>query len=180
MISSLSDCQKCIFFQFHFAEYGFSHDEYDPPKTLTNFIAAIRRKSKEENLKCKWLILLDEVVIYKGKSDFSTLNLDDDDDNIELVVAVNPGGIGDTYTIIPPHDKKFITKRFTFKHRNSLEISVFLAHLKKFAKGNDYPIDENEDKELTKSCFPAIDKVFLSLFQSFISYINDMSNICYF
>ena len=82
---------------------------------------AIRKKSKEENLNCKWLILLDEVVILLGKSDFSTLNLDEYDDNIELVVAVNPGGNLGSYTIIPPQDKKFITKRFTFKHRNSLE-----------------------------------------------------------
>ena len=52
-----------------------------------------------------------------------------------------------------------ITKRFTFKHRNSLEISVFLAHLKKLTKVGYYPISEAEDKTLTESCFPAIDKV---------------------
>ena len=102
---------------------------------------------------------MDEVVIWKGRSDFSTLNLDDDD-NIELVVAVNPGGMYGSYTIIPPQDKKFITKRFTFKHRNSLEISVFLAHLKKLTGPTFYhPISEAEDKTLTESCFPAIDKV---------------------
>lgn len=99
------------------AEYGFSYNEFNAPETLKSLIEAIRKKSKEENLNCKWLILLDEVVIYYGKSDFSTLNLDEYDDNIELVVAVNPGGIVDPYTIIPPQDKKFITKRFTFKHR---------------------------------------------------------------
>ena len=95
-----------------------------------------------------------QVLRYSGKSDFSTLHLDDDD-NIELVVAINPGGIGDPYTIIPPQDKKFITKRFTFKHRNSLEeTSVFLAHLKKLTKMKStyyYPIDENDDKTLTDS-----------------------------
>ena len=104
------------------------------------------------------MILLDEVVIWDGKSDFSNLNLDDDD-NIELVVAVNPSGIDEAYTIVPPQDKKFITKRFTFKHRNSLEISVFLAHFKKLTKDSYYPISEAEDKSLTESCFPAIDKV---------------------
>ena len=150
------------------AEYGFSYNEFNAPETLKSLIEAIRKKSKEENLNYKWLVLLDEVVIYYGRSDFSTLNLDDDD-NIELVVAVNPGGIAGSYTIIPPQDKKFITKRFTFKHRNSLEISVFLAHLKKLTKEvYYYPIDEAEDKTLTESCFPAIDKVILSLFlQSF-------------
>ena len=81
------------------------------PETLNSIIEAIKKKSKKENLKCKWLILLDEVVIFDGKSDFSTLNLDDDD-NIELVVAVNPGGVNGAYTIIPPQDKIFITKRF--------------------------------------------------------------------
>ena len=86
------------------AEYGFSYSEKKTPEVLKSLIEAIRKKSKEENLNCKWLILLDEVVIWKGGSDFSTLNLDDDD-NIELVVAVNPGGINAPYTIIPPQDK---------------------------------------------------------------------------
>ena len=138
-----------------FAEYGFSYNDENAPGTLQNFIHAIRKKSKKENLICKWLILLDEVVIHWGMSDFSTLYLDED---IEIVVAVNPGGVIEPYTIIPPQDKKFIIKRFTFKHRNSLEIGVFLAHLKKLVKGN-YSISEIEDKPLTESCFPAIDKV---------------------
>ena len=128
-------------------------------------IEAIRTKSKEENLKHKWLILLDEVVIWFGKSDFSTLNLNVDD-NIELVVAVNPGGVSDPYTVIPPQNKKFITKRFTFKHRNSLEISVFLAHLKKLLSEKNefyFAIDESDDKPLIESCFPARDKVLGSL-----------------
>ena len=106
---------------------------------------------------------MDEVVIWFGKSDFSTLNLNDDD-NIELVVAVNPGGVSDPYTVIPPQNKKFITKRFTFKHRNSLEISVFLAHLKKLLSEKNefyFAIDESDDKPLTESCFPARDKVYL-------------------
>ena len=128
-----------------------------------SLIEAIRKKSKEENLNCKWLILLDEVIIWGGKSDFSTLNLDDDD-NIELVVAINPGGIGRSYSIIPPQDKKFITMRFTFKHRNSLEISVFLAHLTKLTNKLYHSISEAEDKTLTESCFPAIDKVIFPLF----------------
>ena len=145
------------------AEYGFSYNFDNAPETIKSSIEAIRKKSKEENLECKWLILLDEVVIYFGKSDFSTLNLDDDD-NIELVIAVNPGGINGSYTIIPPQDMKFITKRFTFKHRNSLEISVFLAHLKKLTISEYYPVSEAEDKTLTDSCFPAMDKVSLSLF----------------
>ena len=64
-----------------------------------------------------------------------------DDDNIEFVVAINPGGMHGAYTIVPPQDNKFITRRFSFKHRNSLEISVFLAHLKKLTKeGKNYII----------------------------------------
>ena len=86
-----------------FSEYGFSYNDFDSCCTLRSLIEAIRRKSKEENLYCKWLILLDEVIIYAGESDFSTLNLDDDD-NIELVVAVNPGGYFGAFTIIPPQD----------------------------------------------------------------------------
>ena len=123
---------------------------------------------------------MDEVVIWHGESDFSTLNLNNND-NIELVVAVNPGGIRGAYTIIPPQDKKFITKRFTFKHRNSLEISVFLAHLKKSTNQESrlwYPIDENEDKTLTESCFPALDKVILSLFGLFYLTYLIKSDFC--
>ena len=155
---------------FFLAEFGFSYDDKYAPGTLKSLIEAIRKKSKEENLNYKWLILLDEVVIWKGRSDFSTLNLDDDD-NIELVVAVNPGGMYGSYTIIPPQDKKFITKRFTFKHRNSLEKSVFLAHLKKLTTSGYYSVSEAEDKTLTESCFPAIDRVIPSIFES--SMFND-------
>ena len=106
---------------------------------------------------------MDEVVIWHGESDFSTLNLDDGE-NIELVAAVNPGGVEGSYTIIPTQDKKFITKRFTFRHRNSLEIGVFLAHFKRFTEGYHNSISEAEDKNLTETCYPAIDKVILSLF----------------
>ena len=148
-----------------------------------SFIYAIRKKSKEENLNCKWLILLDEVVIRRGRSDFSTLNLDDDDDNIELVIAVNPCGYEGPYTIIPPQDKRFITKRFTFKHRNSLEIDVFLAHLKQWTidiSGLYHPIGEAEDKNLTKSCFPALDKVIYFHFQIIECILIDQFKICSF
>ena len=86
------------------AEYGFNYDFYDAAtETLKSLIEAIRKKRKEESLNCKWLIFLDEVVINHGRSDFSALNLDDDD-NIELVVAVNPGGYFGAFTIIPPQD----------------------------------------------------------------------------
>ena len=127
-------------------------------------IEAIRKKSKEENLNCNWLILLDEVVITLGQSVFFDL-IKDYDDNIELVVAVNPVGFLRVYTISPEQNKKFISKRFTFRHRNSLEISVFLAHLKKLTLKKFCPISEAEDKTLTESCFPALDKV-LSLFET--------------
>ena len=117
------------------AEYGFSYNNGNAPETLKSLIEAIRKKSKEENLKCKWLILLDEVVIWDGKSDFSALHLDDDD-NIELVVAVNPGGLYGAYTIIPPQDKKFITKRFTFKHRKQFGNKCISSPLEEFDKIN--------------------------------------------
>ena len=162
------------------AEYGFSHQHHwNSPASLKSLIEAIRKKSKEENINFKWLILLDEVVIYHGRSDFSTLNLDDDE-NIELVVAVNPGGIAGAYTIIPPQNKKFITKRFTFKHRNSLEISVFLAHLKKLTKSTYYPVSDTKDKTLTESCFPAIDKVIQFLKFLKICILFYVSKICFF
>ena len=152
-----------IFLNFILAEYGFKYYQSNAPRTLKGLIGAIRKKSKEENLNCKWLILLDEVIIFHGKSDFSTLNLDDDD-NIELVIAVNPGGIYGAYTTFNHQSKKLLTRRFTFKHRNSLEISLFLAHLKKLTKGLYFPISEAEDKTMTESCFPAIDKVIFTIY----------------
>ena len=160
------------------AEYGFSYNDYDAPKTLKSLIEAIRIKSKFENLSCKWLIVLDEVVIVWGERDFSTLSLDDDDNNIEFVVAVNPGGIRKPYTIIPPQDKKIITMRLTFKHRNSLEISVFLAHFKKLPIFYSYyAISEANDKNLAESCFPAIDKVKICFTFSII--LHDLSNLLF-
>ena len=91
-------------------------DDFAPEiaEILNNLIETLRKKNKYENLNCKWLILLDEVAIWRhGVNDFSTLNLDDDD-NIELVAALSGGIFGMfSYSIISPRYGNFITKRFT-------------------------------------------------------------------
>lgn len=153
-----------------FSEQEFIYDHDNPPETLSNLIYAIQDKNGEENLICRWLILLDEIVIELFNSqDFSSTCLDE---NIEIVAAVNPTVLDKSFNVIPPTDKKFIFKRLTFKHRNSLEISVFLLHLKKKIKSPEvlkisttesyFPrvaIADSDDMALVESSFPALDKV---------------------
>ena len=137
------------------------------PNPLETFIDAIKKQSDKE--KCQWLILIDEVNVTYYGNNFSSLCLDD---NIEIVSAINPTTDSSAFNVIPPKDKKFIFKRLTFKHRNSLEISVFLLHFKKkmIAPGVLYSsatqlfipafaIPDSDDVALVESTYPALDKV---------------------
>ena len=150
-----------------FSEQQFNYDHGSPPKILIDLIDAITDKNDKE--KCQWLILIDEVTVRTYSSNFSSLCLND---NFEIVVAINPISFDDAFNVIPPKDKKFIFKRLTFKHRNSLEISVFLLHFKKkmIAPGVLYSsatqlfipafaIPDSDDVALVESTYPALDKV---------------------
>ena len=137
-------------------------------QNLSSLIADVNAKTYWQ-----WLILLDEVTVGIGCQDFSSLHLYD---NVEMVIAVNPTLSDEAFNIIPPKDKRFLFKRLRFKHRNSLEISVFLLHFKK--KMNDpgvlyvstfkqyviqnTSIPDSEDTALVESALPAIDKVHLA------------------
>ena len=107
--------------------YGFDFDEDEPLATLQSLINAIHTKNKKENTNYKWLVLIDEILVYRHKSDLTTLYLKK---NVEIMAAINPNGVWQS-CITPPKDKRFIFQRLTFKHRNSLEISIFIAHWKK-------------------------------------------------
>ena len=156
---------------------------------LSSLMADVKAKAH-----CQWLILLDEVTVGIGSQDFSSLHLDD---NIEMVIAVNPTLGEEAFNVIPPKDKRFIFKRLTFKHRNSLEISVFLLHFKNKmnASGVLYvftlkqymiqntSIPDSEDTALVESAFPAIDKVHLAagilLLLGFLVLKPNISPICF-
>ena len=92
------------------------------------------------------------------------------------MVAINPTKPESPAHVIPPKDKKFIFKRLTFKHRNSMEISIFLLHFKKKMKdpGALYisatnlfmpvlAIPDLDDVALVESTNPALDKVKLCI-----------------
>ena len=125
--------------------------------TLQSLINATHARNEKEKTNYKWLVLIDEIQIFKYSNDFTTLSLKE---SIEIMAAINPNRTWQS-DISPPKDKKFIFKRLTFKHRNSLEISIFLAHWKWESKQFSFADGFNgyEDESLLKSCFPAIDKV---------------------
>ena len=138
---------------------------YDPPNTLRGLIDKIKEKSDKENLNFKWLILLDELVLKRYRQDFSSM---DPNDNVEIMVAVNPIIDEKAFNVIPPRSEKFVFKRLTFKHRNSLEISIFLLHFKEKMVSLDdlynasirhFGLSDLDDVALVESAFPAVDKV---------------------
>ena len=137
------------------------------PNPLETFIDAIKKQSDKE--KCQWLILIDEVNVTYYGNNFSSLCLDD---NIEIVSAINPTTDSSAFNVIPPKDKKFIVKRLTFKHRNSMEISIFLLHFKEkmnvpgalYLSPNSsiystFAIPDSDDVALVESIYPNLDQV---------------------
>ena len=124
--------------------------------SLKSLIDAIHAKNETENNNYKWLILIDEIQVFRHKSDLTTLHLKKD---IEIMAAINPNGAWQS-CITPPMDKRFIFQRLTFKHRNSLEISIFIAHWKYESRLLDLAY-KFKDEPLLASSFPAIDKVIL-------------------
>ena len=59
---------------------------------LSSLMADVKAKAH-----CQWLILLDEVTVGIGSQDFSSLHLDD---NIEMVIAVNPTLSEEAFNVI--------------------------------------------------------------------------------
>ena len=130
------------------------------PETINRLIKAVKHKNDKENNDCQWILLVDELLARNG-DDFTSLFMLED---IDALIGVSPnslGGIHVVFEVILPNNKEIIAKRLVFKHRNSLELNVFLAHLNvHFAKEDMFtPMSSGEDMPLIDSCFPAIDKV---------------------
>ena len=130
------------------------------PETINSLIKAIKKKNEEENNDCQWILLVDELIARNG-DDFTSLCILED---IDVLIGVSPNSLdydNEAFEVILPNNEEIIAKRLVFKHRNSLELNVFLAHLN-FHFAKDYmltPMSNNEDMPLVDSCFPAIDKV---------------------
>ena len=116
---------------------------------------------EEKNQDCQWILFVDELLADQG-SDFRSLCILED---VDVLIGVSPNfmGMGFGYfRIIPPENKMIIAKRLVFKHRNSLELNVFLAHLNIYSAkefGMSQPLSDDENMPLIDSCFPAVDKV---------------------
>ena len=149
--------------QHIFAEYGFTYDKYlSKPEIINSLVRAIKKKNDQESNDCQWILLVDELLIRNGE-DFTNLCILED---IDVLVGVSPNSnSGDkVFKVILPYNMDIIAKRLVFKHRNSLELNVFLAHLNfHFSKYRMFtPMSSDEDMPLIDSCFPGIDKVISS------------------
>ena len=134
------------------------------PETINSLIKAIKKKNEEENNDCQWILLVDELIARNG-DDFTSLCILED---IDVLIGVSPNSLdydNEAFEVILPNNEEIIAKRLVFKHRNSLELNVFLAHFNfHFAKVDmATPLSSDEDMPLVDSCFPAIDKVISAL-----------------
>ena len=129
------------------------------PETINSLIKAIKKKNDQENSDCQWILLVDELIAQNG-DDFTSFCIIEDVD-VLIGVSPNSGSDGSVFEVILPNNKRIIAKRLVFKHRNSLELNVFLVHLNVlFSKEDMYtPLSNDNDMPLIESCFPAIDKV---------------------
>ena len=130
------------------------------PETISSLIKAIKQKNAKEKTRCQWILLVDELLAQNG-DDYTSLCILED---IDVLIGVSPNSSSrhSVFEVVLPNNKKIIAKRLVFKHRNSLELNVFLAHLNfHFAKERlvNTPMSSDEDMPLVDSCFPAIDKV---------------------
>ena len=130
------------------------------PKRINSFIKAIKRKNAKEKTRCQWIVVVDELRAKNGNN-FTNLCILED---VDILIGVSPNALdlkNQVFEVKLPKTKNIIAKRLVFKHRNSLELNVFLAHLNfHFVNEVMYtPLSSDEDMPLVDSCFPAIDKV---------------------
>ena len=135
------------------------------PATINSLIKAIQKKDDQENSDCQWILLIDELGA-KSDDDFTSICILED---IDVLIGVSPNSnnwdSNGVFEVILPKTKNIIAKRLVFKHRNSLELSVFLAHLSMHFSNKlsvATPLSSVEDMPLVDSSFPAIDKVIAS------------------
>ena len=130
------------------------------PQTMNSLIKAIKKKNDFENSDYQWILFVDELLARNG-DDFTSLCIIED---VDVLIGISPNSSswgGQLFEIMLPNHKRIIAKRLVFKHRNSLELNLFLAHLNfHFTKGKLFtPLNSEEDMPLIDSCVPAIDKV---------------------
>ena len=131
------------------------------PETILSLIKAIKKKNDKETNNCQWILFIDELLASNG-DDFTSLCILED--IIDVLIGVSPNSKmygSNIFEVIQPYNKEIIAKRLVFKHRNSLELNVFLAHLNFYFAKEEMatPLSSDEDMPLVDSCFPAIDQV---------------------
>ena len=130
------------------------------PKRINSFIKAIKRKNAKEKTRCQWIVVVDELRAKNGNN-FTNLCILED---VDILIGVSPNALdlkNQVFEVKLPKTKNIIAKRLVFKHRNSLELNVFLAHINFHFSHEDMwtPLSNHENMPLIDSCFPAIDKV---------------------
>ena len=115
-------------------------------ENINNLICAIQKRSKNETSRPHHIVVLDEVEFWNNQSDLTSLQLDDE--FIDIYAAINPYSrmcLEKLQVILPNESDSTISRQLLQCHRNSLEISIFLCHLKKFMEAQSIriqPLDE--------------------------------------
>ena len=125
----------------------------------------MRKKNEEECRKCHWIMLIDEVQIWRNQINFSSLKVHFTD--ISIFMAINPTIINSTkYDFVQPDHESTLCETLTFKHRSSTEISMFLLHFTRYHNSttscsvesdsyNFKSIDSQNDVPISMSTFPS-------------------------
>ena len=144
------------------SEFRFEFNEHGAP-TFENINMLIKTISYEnqkqhEDEKFHYIILLDEIRFNFTDHDLTLLELDEPD--IDLHFAINPNVFkGESHGDLPNHPNTYSVKLIS-KHRNSLQICLFLSHLAtSYSKSYPLsPISDEEDEPLVNSCFSSNQK----------------------
>ena len=139
-------------------EYGFEFEQHGRPasENINNLICAIQNRAKNESSRLHHIVVLDEVEFWNNQSDLSPLQLDDE--YIDIYAAINPYSrmCQEKLQVILPNESDSTTSRQLLQcHRNSLEISIFLLHLKRFIEAQSIriqPMDEDNNQPIIDSC----------------------------
>lgn len=152
-----------IFYGFLFSEYGFEYHIWDNPaaKNINNFLEALHKKNLDGGNNDQWIIIFDELRICRNHCDLSSLKLDYP--KFDLHIAINPNIRScekGSKIKLPKCDENTICMRLSYRHRNCLEVAIFVLHLKKIIEENipynsEMCLSDDEDMPLVKSCFPS-------------------------
>ena len=88
--------------------------------------------------------------------DHSLTALKLDDYNIDVHIAINPIADGNDFKTELPNHRNTYCAKLNCKHRNSLEICLFLSHLRQFVENRAQSfclLSDNDDEPLMNSSF---------------------------